>query len=58
MERGGALPYLKVVGNVCASDPPLDIFIFVLIPILDLGSYMIFDLVDLLFLIYFDPSFS
>ncbi len=51
MERGGALPYLKVVGNVCASDPPLDISIFVLIPILDLGSYMIFDLVDLLFLI-------
>ncbi len=27
---GGALPYLKVIRNVCASNPPLDIFIFVL----------------------------
>ncbi len=57
---GGALLYLKVVRNVCASNPPLDIFIFVLVPILDLliGSNMIFDLVNLFFLRYVDHSFS
>ncbi len=51
--RGGALPYLKVVRNICASNPHLDS----LVPILDLGSNMIFDLVDLFFLDILTPHF-